>query len=541
MAAVQGLCRFNGVPADVRASFTLSHGITPSSCSFEVSPQTFRRMSKRKIGTLEFVFGSTKFAFPQCLVKNLVAQTQGDGDSIVLQIVDRRWRWQFGAISGRYNIRDANQKVIEKHEKTPQELARDLLDRMGESKADVSKLPNDQRPEVDWVGEVPAQALAALCDQLGCRVVLTTRNRVAIEVTGQGRPLPTDRAMTVSYGMDLTTAPDSLIVLGGPTRFQSKLELEAVGVEVDGEIKLIDDLSYKPTDGWEKDWPTSFAGVSDDDDRALAIKTVYRWYRIKQQSDGTQNVPGYEGPPVESITEILPVSRDLIATYEDAEGIQRAKPAVVSGVYWPGGGDLENTDDGTEYPGSWDLDPTGGILRFADPVYKYEEQTDKSFLRKPAELVLLCSYSVTDQDTNQKSRHTRERRLGGRNGTGPRVLRHDDLVGTVIADYGNPSFPNDPDGTTPNINDWNKEADHYLDAVQAEYDTDETGDVQYDDLRRIDPDGAIQQVTWNTGPNGATTRASRNSEYNLAIPSYDERRRQEQLIAAVQKQQGAKP
>ena len=55
-------------------------------------------------------------------------------------------------------------------EKKPQALATLCLQAMGEDDYDVSALPNDARPEIDWSYQNPAEALQQLCDKLGCRV-----------------------------------------------------------------------------------------------------------------------------------------------------------------------------------------------------------------------------------------------------------------------------------------------------------------------------------------------------------------------------------
>lgn len=51
----------------------------------------------------------------------------------------------------------------------------------------------------------------------------------------------------------------------------------------------------------------------------------------------------------------------------------------------------------------------------------------------------------------------------------------------------------------------------------------------YNGIVSMDLDGAISQVTWEVGPQGATTVASRNTEHHLKIPPYPQRRRQELL------------
>ena len=70
------------------------------------------------------------------------------------------------------------------------------------------------------------------------------------------------------------------------------------------------------------------------------------------------------------------------------------------------------------------------------------------------------------------------------------------------------------------------EAKHYLDAVENELKRiDQAASAQYAGIVDISPDGAIQQVSWEIGPRGALTRASRNTEDVPFVPSYAERRR----------------
>jgi len=76
--------------------------------------------------------------------------------------------------------------------------------------------------------------------------------------------------------------------------------LEAVGEEKTGEIKPINSLSYMPAGGWTNESWLGFANVTDDDARAKARRTVYRWYRIKcaapANTQGQFQIAGYDGP-----------------------------------------------------------------------------------------------------------------------------------------------------------------------------------------------------------------------------------------------------
>jgi len=79
-----------------------------------------------------------------------------------------------------------------------------------------------------------------------------------------------------------------------------------------------------------------------------------------------------------------------------------------------------------------------------------------------------------------------------------------------------------------------KAAKHYLDAVEKQYQTTDPSSFTYGGIQKIDVDGAIQQVTWNVSDDGfATTRASRNREELLVVPSYNERRMMERLQDAL--------
>ena len=83
-----------------------------------------------------------------------MASARLNEDGLVWQVslLDRRWKWAFGQVWGEFNIRDDGELLVSAFERTPQELAEYLLIAAGESLYDVSQLPNDTRPHVEWVG-----------------------------------------------------------------------------------------------------------------------------------------------------------------------------------------------------------------------------------------------------------------------------------------------------------------------------------------------------------------------------------------------------
>lgn len=531
----QALLSFPGISQVISWSFTLSHGITPSVAQVEIAPQFG---VPAEIGTMVISFGDVSLEFPGCVLDRATVRRDRAGMVVSLAILDRRWAWRFGAISGRYNVRRKDGALDSDTEQSPQELATLLLTAMGESNFDVSGLPNDSRPEMDWVYANPAQELANLADSLGCRVVLDLDNAVAIQPAGTGADLPeTGTERTQDFGIDPPTRPDSLLLVGGPTRFQTMFRLEAVGQEKSGEIKPINSLSYTPSSGWGQEAWFGLANVTDAAARAIARRTVFRWYRIKCtapfSTEGRFQIQGYDGT-VSALWQILPVENGLIEMYTDSDGIDRPMPPRVQGVFWDDSLDGNNVASERPYPGAFTIDRDRGIVRFAEAVM----QVVSAGKFGEAEIYLTIAHGVKDAGSLQAVRRTTERALPGEpSGTGPQVVRRDDLVRTVVTTY---DSSHNPTGTTDNAQDFDEEAGYSLDAAEAEFQTLLTGYMEYAGITPISPDGAIQQVEWRGGLSGGTTRASRNSEFSLVVPSWKERRAaergrnaEEQIITAA--------
>src|SRR5262249_50680605 len=149
--------------------------------------------------------------------------------------------------------------------------------------------------------------------------------------------------------------------------FQTRFRLEAVGLEKTGEIKDIGSLSYKPAGGWANEAWLGFANVSDGDNRALARRTVYRWYRLKCTAPfttaGQFQIVGYQGP-VDALWQILPLEHGQVETSTDVDGIERSGPAEVSGIYWDRSIDARNIPVKRRYQGTFSIDVERGIVRF---------------------------------------------------------------------------------------------------------------------------------------------------------------------------------
>ncbi len=254
-----GLCHFTGIEHIESARMTIGQGVQPSVCTITTVPHS---SGVPEFGDLTWSFGPVTFTFKDCFLNRAPLRVDESGQKWTMQILDRRHRWKFGYISGHYNRRDPAGEVIKDSEKTPQELLKLLFEAMGEQNPDVSRVPDNGRPEVLWDYATPALELNSLCDTLNCRVILGLDNRAKVWPIGQGELLPEEFARNLSVEAAFVQRPDVLKLVTAPIRYQDTWQLEAVGLDTDGEIKPIDDLSYKPANGWGVGSPWSMMHIT---------------------------------------------------------------------------------------------------------------------------------------------------------------------------------------------------------------------------------------------------------------------------------------
>ena len=536
MADPQGLAIFPGIQQIESADFTLSHGISPSVCSISMAPQAY---FPAEGGTLKFTYGGAIVVeFPDCKVDLYSFRQDQSGQIWHLSILDRRWKWKFGSVSGTFNTRDESGELDHDRELEPQLMARTCLLAMGETNYDVSQMPNDQRPLVEWDHDNPAQMLSELCDKAGCRIVLRLDNSVLIARLGIGANLPNDNFVeSDSLSVNPPEKPLRLMLVGGKTRYQVDFKLRAVGQDVDGKVVPIDNLVYKPADGWASlSAPKmNFFEVDEGKNRDLAKATVFRWYRIffnRGRDAPPLEIPGYPPLKLDNGFQILPIEDVQVQTYADdglqlLPGLVKSKaplPAWVFGVYYDERERWENTPKNTFFRlDGFRVNKEKGIVEFSDYMYKLADDNTV----EEAELFLRVAVSVRDEDKWSWDRYERARVIGDPAvPTGDRIVKRDEIVRNVYPTY------NDLGKITRiNTNDAEiaREADYYLNGVQAEYQVGVPLELGYIGLRAINPDGAIQQVSWSVTGDGASTKASRNIEFSVVVPTFKERQRAEAL------------
>ena len=579
MADPSGIASWPGVQQVLQASMTLSLGITPSVCTLEIVPQDPSTISE--FGELSFLYGDTQITFKRCKVDKALYQYTQQGFVHQLSILDKRWTWAWGAAVGIYNEHfpgiDTFGSLDVSTIQTPQVLAAYLLSLIlqpGEA-YDVSQLPNDTRPEVRWDYDVPAQELARLCDSLGCKVALGTDDVIRVVRAGVGADLPDGSILRISQVVDTPEKPDTVAVVGAPVRYQVDFNLEAVGLDTDGTIQKIDDLSYRPKAGWSKILPDTQVGFLDvvgwEQDplvpanlaraqqlgfinpRELARQTVYRWYRISMTAiddvNKTPQIPGWKGNPGERITylwQVLPTEDVQVEGYYDVLGGNKfvSLPAWVFGQFFThsfppvaADGTPGNSSPGAFCYFDFELDTTTGIVKFTEPVY----YLNADWSLAPARLTLRVAVQLSADDDAHVYRPVVRRTTGApQAGTPVKYVKREDIVAWVIPTY-------DPDHKVTALKDNQAEvqgfASYYLDAELLEIQTQTPQDATYAGLLNISPDGKIQQVTWETNQGGATTRASTHTEWNPVVPSYRERyllsqiRNQPDVVGVLQAQQ----
>src|SRR3972149_2004864 len=280
-----------------RADISRSHGITPAVIMLDIVPLDPENLAAgTRHGELVVEYDGARLSIPNCVIDASSVSFSPNGRIHSLSIFDRRWKWQYGSVSGHYNRRTETGKLIVANDpefrtssvmnsqKTPQELATILLNEMGETNFDVSPLPEGTGPEVKWEDDNPARELAQLCEMFGCRVVYGWGGRGRLfrigqsaDDTGENRkwanrseraaerraqrlarlagtvinpPLPNPLpVIRYSEAIDIEDRPDSITIATGPILHQWDFELEAVGEDTDGSIKLGKDLSFAPFSG----------------------------------------------------------------------------------------------------------------------------------------------------------------------------------------------------------------------------------------------------------------------------------------------------
>lgn len=515
----------------------------PGSISFTMAPQKYWNES---VINIEMNYNSFRYRLVECQVKNVI-EIPG-GDSIIWQVtaVDRRWKWQEAIISGVYNRYLENGAIWKRTEKTPREMLTILMKKLGEKKFDVSKAPNSTRPSVEWQNAKAFLEADALCAKLGCRLIHNLNDSFSVMPIGEGRPIDArDGVKSYTTGLNLPCGPDGFDALFRP-RYEVDIRLKAMGIEEDGTLKPINDLSYKPTNGWSGEYPGEFSGVVDkmDGDRfyqELARRSVWKMWQVTlvDKNGGPIKIPGFKGKPPKKIEEILPIYAESVAEHSNLPGndfYNYRRMPFVWGYHVNGSlkGQIAFETDANQYarnawryePGEvndsiietidFSIDSERGLFIFNEPIYAFDLDDPEAGYRTP-ELTARVSITIRDPETLGELWHVvhRDRKVEQR-GIGSRAITIQDVTADFWFDSNNKE--------QSNKRLIEKAANHYMDQAEKEYQYERPHTVSFNDWRPIAMSGAILEVTYERGPGGCATTASYNDRHEWARPSYEETR-----------------
>lgn len=579
----QALFHWQGIGSIMSANLVFTHGVTPSKAVLYLAE--FPRAAASG-GDLICTWGDKPvWRLRGCKLDYV--EYENDRQIYVAYIADRRWRWTKegggGRISGHYNVRAGegdNFEIVKETIRTPRQLMQLCFEAMGERGVDLTQVPNEARPEVDWDYELPAAALEHLCEKLGCRVMLgLLDNRVRVVRLGYGRTLPQDSngapgtlVAARSITFDPPERPDEIKAVGARIRIQLDLPLEPIAPDTNGAIVHIDKLTDKPAGGWETADMKFLNSVKDKTRRDRLKEWLFKKYRVKVPFDVPKVGEFIPKQKVQTLGRILPIedkqvekaytknleTRRVIQNVD--KPVERELPAWVFGVFVDGhdrGGnvlakvdhtisqvDVDRVKANPEaakrenskgfYTGSFSVDTETGIVSFSEPVYMVEGK-ENELKRKPANIFLRVAVSLRDAETLGWIRYERGRKnRGPRYGTMPRCELREEIGYTAIVEY---TQNGTPWTVVTNEKDAAKAADYYLDAIEQEYNIKDPRSVEYAAWFPIELDGAIQQVAYIVAESGKPSlRASRNREELDLVPSYKETRRVEQIKEQLRKE-----
>lgn len=577
MPEIFGQAFWPGVSGFISCTYTCSQGISPGIASLEIPEQDVSKI--QGFGSLVITDGSFAVRLNRCRVVDIAFRGGGGGGrSIILSIADRRWMWQFGYISGNWNVIDPypdadqfpdGEFVAQGGPYAPGtyrlavNLMQDCFRAMNETAAAIAPAPAVP-VAVSWENENPAAALQQVCDAVGYRVAYQPiKDRVLVSPSGVGKTLTgLFPIITDSASVNLPTRPATIKLVGGNTVYQDYVALEPVGLEKNGQIKHIDDLSYAPKqngddNNFEDCAPSTFPtvvgglGLSEAEAKDMAKRYVWRTFRVKMGdvSDvrfgrilpGPVNVAGYG--PVRDRKQIV-LGGQVYETSKNAQGQYETEPAwIIGNVYVPpcdfklpfgltmAGTNTDHTT-GIRLPHRPVVDTARGLVTFDRQLFQYDDTNVK--WNTPL-ILLYTSMQIRSEVGQVPSRFEWGGTLAGVPDLGcpPEIIRHPEL-GAVFR-----AVRRDRDKAlvtvASNLDDIIPPAEYFLNAANAKYNADVATDRTYAGVVPIEPNGAIQQVTWSVGGGQpATTRASRNTEHSTYLPSYPERRRNEtfRMLAA---------
>jgi hypothetical protein len=466
--------------------------------------------------------------------------------------MDRRWKWKFGWVRGRYNVRQTKEPLVLRNEKKPKELLELLLKEMGETKWKMVDIPNDTRPFVDW-DEPATSAIQRLLEELNCRIWLDpVTNLVTIGKSHVGMQLPINQLVM----SDTVTihAPDCppMKFLSGPALWQDDLELEAVAECPDtNSVKPLAEVQYiknPPIGGNLHLLEPPFFGNLPEQYRTTAQKCIWRWYRVKEPIE--VSIGNKKNFKINNRWQILPLQKTALESEKHGAPVvvqypwekeEIRKPAIVIGKF--DGEKIVATPEPTftdsrrgklaKWMHGFTLDAERGIVQLGGVCKLTDQATAKT---GPAELYLRVGFGIRDKTTEAWDRWSKEWKPQMKTMDTPvHIVARQDVQLLTFMQWPDHGFPAQPTFFCSEKY-VEEQADFYLKQELQRFVLETPGQRKYAGLVFYPLDGAIQQVTWDIDLSGrCTTILSRNREDPERSLTYKELRERTLIDALVKK------
>jgi hypothetical protein len=566
-----GFASYSGIEAFESFEFCDTSGVRAAVGSMKVFPQYGLPDEN---GDIVLTYNQNTIVLRNCHIDSIRYVAGSGGQICEVRFLDERWAWENASVSGKYNYRLPNNAIVPYREKTPQELVTLCFKALGVTVFDVSSLPNEARPEVDWDHSNPAQEMERICHELGCRIVpVRSIGGWKVVVIGDGKDLPDFPAQDAGEGIDPQEVPDYIKIVSAPIKYQVSLPLAAIGKDTDLSWKYLNDLSYAldkwlPSGGFGLDGPDNFCNTNPlrfvlpdgtkISKQELAQDTVFRSWRLKFEGDpyAVQNTGGewcYKFPKIDdpvTIQQII-LTNEMVDTWTDYLGIEHKRGAYIWGRFYgklaegrlaeyPLGTRIDkqaansSTSEDERASFSMSLDPIDtnrSIISTSQRLYRQipalSEIHPLTGIASPlewveAQLYLTCACQVRDPKTWQPYRYEHFMQIG--NGT------NKDFAVTIVKDDIQPwaKTQNIFGGTmsVTNLDEVIRQSQYYAESYARRYQTVRSQQKTFIGLYGIDMDGSINQITWSISGQGSSTIASQGTEHSFYTPDFDARRRQ---------------
>lgn len=580
-----------GLPV-VEATYTCGHGVTPGVAT--ITTPYIEKALVGLAGNLTFRDGvHPACTVRDCRVSQVIdtdLPSGARGLTIVMQ--DGRWKWKYGSVTGNYNVIDPHPDPdtlpagpgvafnvrggihVPGTARTPQQLIKACFDLVGQ-RVEFEGVPSEERPPVDWEGDNPARAADRVADAVGCRLIYRPIDGV-VWVRPPGGQVKLGRGLVVISEQpeyDGGDRPTHLELIGGHTLVTDLVKLRAVGWEEDGRLVPIEKLSYMPADGWwnfSPDYEGWWQAIRRGDcsslnvARALARQFVWKLFRVEAvpvdrplKGEKPRDPNARFDPPVfgkiRNRRQIL-VSDRMVFPDRDASGQYKTKPAAAlsNGVDWSKerGGLMRNMEPFGDPKVPFAVAADSGLVTFQRPMYRVRSKTGSGLdqgnydpLYGPTtpgriqyqlpDIYLECAMRARDARTWQVNAGRWERRIGADPALrAARMLeshRRPDLQ--LVYRVRRQLVGLKRTALESNERDVNRRALAVLASLAVPHAGGKRLARTFAGLIPVQPDGAIQSVTWSCGVGQPpTTRVGFNTETEAHLPTFEERRTNERKL-----------